>query len=150
MEHIADKQYVTMAWLLGAAVTDPQPHHWRVQAQHCSTGAATPVSSIPILPSQQQLPLLARLVERLRSRRGISWQLLLAAAALGVNAVALALLLRRAYSSARERRERQRAEEEQQEVTRVALAYLQRLWDVAVQVRVVQESMLVGVKRLSM
>ncbi|KAI8464102.1 MAG: hypothetical protein J3K34DRAFT_526479 [Monoraphidium minutum] len=62
------------------------------------------------------------------------WPALLAAAALGANAAVLLFLARRAWLRRAARAAREGAEEEQhEEAARVALAYLQRLWDVSVQ-----------------
>lgn len=84
---------------------------------------------------------LPRVLERLLPRTGsLSWQSLLVAAAVGANVWALAYLARRYYASwlEQQQQEGKGEEDQQQEVARAALAYLQRLWDVAMQVGVRQ------------
>lgn len=117
------RQYVTFSWL--AAPADARAAHW----QH-HMHAAGPAGEVA-----RAMPLLPRALERLRPRGALGWQALLAAAAVGANVAALVYVARRAWLAWGEEQERAKAEEEQQEVTCAALAYLQRLWDVAMQVR---------------
>jgi len=118
---------VTMSWLLGA---------------DASFAAVAPRGGLAPFTAT------AFALERIRPRHGgVSWQGVLAAAALGANVCALAYLARRMYSAWMEneggeddkekekQQQQQQAEEDQSEVTRAALAYLQRLWDIAMQVR---------------
>lgn len=142
MEHhatLGDKQYVTMTWMVGTMAERRAPRWHHTLPQQSSSCAAS-------APSTQQhhsqwfpelRPLLPRGLERLPWRTqsgggcGVRWQPVVAAAVLGANMCALAYLVRWAWNTWIERHDRQRVEDEQQEVTRAALAYLQRLWDVA-------------------
>ena len=127
------RQYVTFSWL--SCPTDARAVHWQHHMQHAAPAAHTAGAAAAAAAAAPHLPLLPRALERLRPRHGLSWQALLAAAAVGANIAALVYVARRAWASWGEEQERARAEEEQQDVTCAALAYLQRLWDVAMQVR---------------
>lgn len=118
------KPYVSMSWLL-----DRGHHHWQQLQLQPASSSSQQSQWLPALPL-----MLPRMLERLRMRHRPSWQAVLAAAALGANVCALAYLARRAYNIwAEQQEQQQRKEEEHQELMRAALAYLQRLWDVATQ-----------------
>jgi hypothetical protein len=146
-------QYVTMARLMRSAdASRPSAQHaaghasaaTSVLAHHGSSGGSSGGAAIydPWLAS---LPAVSRALARLRARHaapGAAWRALVAAALLGANAAALYYVARRAYLAYQEQQQQQQqqeqhkaGDEQQAEITRVALAYLQRLWDVALQVR---------------
>ncbi|GBF91442.1 hypothetical protein Rsub_04182 [Raphidocelis subcapitata] len=106
--------------------------HAAPQPGHAGASAAAPRLRLPSLP---QLP---------SPGLPCSWRALAAAGLVGANVLALAWLARRAWLDAAARRAaadaaeaaeaRADGEQEQIEVTRAALNYMQRLWDLAMQV----------------
>jgi hypothetical protein len=143
---------VTMSYLGKPGAARPRHHssssssvgargHYSAPSSSSAAAAAASSSAPSALLPSSPLALLPAYFTR-GGTSGGGWGTLVTAAFVGANALALLYLARRAYDgyceAAAARLERAAQEErhkaEQQEVMRTALAYLQRLWDVAVHV----------------